>query len=126
MQTGWRGNSFIHLTQLLNCQEYDGVGKNVSEDYLAPVVHEALEILEEQVLVFVQKALDGISVIDVEESDSNGVIGWKTEITEEHFELKCRVRRREIKEAKITKHDTVYTASVCKLWGHYYYPLFGL
>lgn len=21
MQTGWRGNSFIHLTQLLNCQE---------------------------------------------------------------------------------------------------------
>lgn len=30
---------------------------------LAPVVHEALEILEKQVSVFVQKSLDGISVI---------------------------------------------------------------
>lgn len=39
---------------------------------MAPVVHETLEILEKHVLVFVQKALDGISVIDVEgESESN-------------------------------------------------------
>lgn len=44
------------------------LGKSVSEDYLAPVEHETLEILEKHVLVFVQKALDGISV---EESDSN-------------------------------------------------------
>lgn len=39
---------------------------------LAPVVHEALEILEKHVLVFVQEALDGVSVIDEEgESESN-------------------------------------------------------
>lgn len=31
---------------------------------LAPVVHEALEILEEHVLVFVQETLDGISAKD--------------------------------------------------------------
>lgn len=46
--------------------------KTVSEDCLAPVVHETLEILEKQVLVFVQKSLNRISVIDTEgESEYN-------------------------------------------------------
>lgn len=43
-----------------------------SEERLAPVVHETLEILEKHVLVFVQEALDGISVRNAEgESESN-------------------------------------------------------
>lgn len=39
---------------------------------MAPVVHETLEILEKHVLVFVQKALDGIPATHVEaESERN-------------------------------------------------------
>lgn len=50
------------LTQLLNCHRHCASKVTVScRGSLAPVVHEPLEILEKQVFVFVQKALDRVS-----------------------------------------------------------------
>lgn len=47
---------------------------------MAPVVHETLEILEKHVLVFVQKALDGIPATHVEaDSERNEESHWPKE-----------------------------------------------